>query len=159
MKSVFCFIISELRLFQSRVEEDSAEMKITFLSNFFEEGKLLEFHVSFQQEKHQGLGRGLGLRLESAEIRNSLEGKTRARSLLQGSKEYIVETVVSGSKMGYPFLVRKWSSGVIFHHVQWNTPLAPGFVAYRELEAELAGLSDSTPISFHHCLKGEHIQR
>lgn len=27
------------------------------------------------------------LRLESAEIRNSLEGKTRARSLLQGSRE------------------------------------------------------------------------
>lgn len=36
---------------------------------------------------------------------------------LGGGKQYMMEAVVSGSSMGSPFSVRKWSSGLIFQHI------------------------------------------
>lgn len=73
-------------------------------------------------------------KLESVEIRNILEGKTRARSSLVGSRQHY-----HGSSCLTHRMVRTWLSGVILQHVQWNTALA-----YRWQRR--AGRRDYTPI-------------
>lgn len=129
MKSVFCFYFWVFYfLFQSRVEET-----ITFKQLFWRK-TLLEFYVNFQQEKRQGLGWDLMPRLESVEIRNSLEGKTRARSPLRGSRQHY-----DGNSCLTHRMVRAWLSGVIFQHVQWNTALVHRW-------QRRAGLRDYSPI-------------
>lgn len=128
----FLFFISEQGGGKKKVT--CAEMKLSHLSSFFEEKTLLEFYVNFQQEKRQGLGWNLMPRLGSVEIRNSLEGKTRARSPLGGSRQHY-----HGSSYLTHRMVRTWLSGVIFQHVQWTTALVHRW-------QRRAGLRDYTPI-------------